>query len=717
MKSPASTYDVFTANLIGERRTFDIRSDAKIWNLLTDKVYSDKVKAAVRETFTNALDSHVEAGNPAPFKVTLPTELDPVFRVRDFGIGMDHETVFGLYSTLMNTSKDGSNEQTGFLGIGSKAPLAVSDSFNVTCYDGVEARAYVVSIGSDGIPGIDLVATRPSDEPQGVEVEVPVAPHQISEFASKATDVALGFHLANGLPEGVKFTPPQVVLSGGYLAKDPGTENYVAQRWNVLARTYLSGTAHVWVRQGPVIYPVTDRNVLPGDSPVLRYGKTDTILVVDVPIGTADVSPDRESLSFDTKTTASVAAALDSAFREVHDAARQQREDAANWREQVAVAVSQSGWYNAQGEENSPKSLYLAGGSDWAAPKFLSGSKFTKKVEEPRYAKVHPLAAKGRPTEDLTTAKPVRVPAFKHESLAGSVFYCLRPGTVRATTRIRRDIARRTEYSTTGKKFYVLDNPTPKQVERLLHLLGIEVYQIIEVADLYDEVPERAPRGSRQSGEAPVKRLTGVYNLNGTVEALEEFPEEDYLWVRSDSRAMSFRVPTYFEVNYARRVHVEQSTLHGHVSYLLRALSLPTTIVGFSPKAVEKHNPDPAKELHVALDAALAVQGPDLARMIAVDSLVSKLYVDSQYRLNHAAVFALLQALGEVEAGLTLEAVQAKVSSVVIKKCVSAPADDAQREVVERVTKAHPILFGRSVDWATLADYLGTTGVKVEVQS
>jgi hypothetical protein len=716
MKSPASTTDVFTANLIGERRTFDIRSDAKIWNLLTDKVYSDKVKAVIRETLTNALDAHVEAGNPAPFKVTLPTELDPVFRVRDFGTGMDHDTVFGLYSTLMNTSKDGSNEQTGFLGIGSKSPLAVSDSFHVTCFDGSEARAYVVSIGSDGIPGIDLVATRLSDEPRGVEVEVPVAPGQISEFSTKATEVALGFHLANGLPEGITFTPPQVLLSGTYLAKDPGTDNYVTQRWNVLSRTYLSGTSHVWVRQGPVIYPVTDRNVLPGDSPILRYGKTDTILVVDVPIGTADVSPDRESLSFDPRTAASVAAALDSSFREVHDTARQEREDAANWREQVTVAVNQSGWYNAQGEENSPKSLYLAGGSDWEPPRFLSGSKFTKKVDEPRYAKLHPLEAKGRPTEDLTTSKPVRVPAFKYDSIPGSVFYCLRPGTVRATTRIRRDIARRTEYSTTGKKFYVLDNPTPKQVERLIHLLGVEPYQLVEVADLYDEPPVRASRESRQSGERPAKRLTGVYSITSGIEAATEFPEGDYLWVRSDSRARGFRVPTYFDVTYAQRKYVEQGSVLSTTSLVLEALGLPTVLVGFSPKAVEQYNPDPAKELHVALDAAVAAQRHELGQALRSEELVRHLAATSGYRLTNDVVFTTLQALGEIEPGQTWDDVVSKASNA-IKKCVSPLDSEEVRETTRRLLAAHPLLFDRHLGWDTVASYLEGAGVKVEVQS
>ena len=75
---------------------FTVQAGAKMFQMLSSGLYSDKIRAAIRELSTNAFDSHVDNGCPTrPFDVQLPTKLDPQFRLRDYGTGLDDVQVRG----------------------------------------------------------------------------------------------------------------------------------------------------------------------------------------------------------------------------------------------------------------------------------------------------------------------------------------------------------------------------------------------------------------------------------------------------------------------------------------------------------------------------------------------------------------------------------------------------------------------------------------------
>ena len=126
--------------LTGEKAYFTIKPNGKAFRTLIDGLYSNKVQVVIRELCANAPDSHIDAGQVKPFKVSIPTALDAVFRVRDFGTGLTHEQVMKLYTTIFESTKEETNEQTGQLGLGSKSPFAYTDSFQVTVWDGAEKR-------------------------------------------------------------------------------------------------------------------------------------------------------------------------------------------------------------------------------------------------------------------------------------------------------------------------------------------------------------------------------------------------------------------------------------------------------------------------------------------------------------------------------------------------------------------------------------------------
>lgn len=193
--------------------------DAKIeMNAFTFKMlakqYSRPIEAIVQELCANAHDSHVRAGKEdVPFSVTLPSAIVPYFKVRDYGVSMSPETIETVYLTYMSSDKRKSNTEHGCFGLGSKTPLAYSgiDQFNITTYlDGV-ARFYTFGYGTSGCPELTLFHECESDEPQGVEISLPVQPQDFSAFEYAAKKKLRYYPV---LPIGIDITKPEMVLSG-----------------------------------------------------------------------------------------------------------------------------------------------------------------------------------------------------------------------------------------------------------------------------------------------------------------------------------------------------------------------------------------------------------------------------------------------------------------------------------------------------------------------
>ena len=124
--------------------TFKIATSAKAFKILSSNLYSNKIRAIIREISCNAADAHKMIGNEQPFQVSLPSRLNEQFVVRDFGPGLSHDDVMELYTTYFASTKSDSNDYTGALGLGSKSPFAYCDTFGVTSWHQGVARTYSV---------------------------------------------------------------------------------------------------------------------------------------------------------------------------------------------------------------------------------------------------------------------------------------------------------------------------------------------------------------------------------------------------------------------------------------------------------------------------------------------------------------------------------------------------------------------------------------------
>lgn len=266
-----------------------IKTSAKVFNFFADQTYANKPKAICRELVANAWDSHMMAGKgKIPVEVWLPNLVDPVFKVRDHGLGMSHEFMMTNFMQYADGStKDQSNVAIGGFGIGSKSPFAYVDQYTMrVVFDGL-LSLYSVFKDEDGIPSIALLQQKSTDEENGVEVSFPVEPADFNVFQQAAF-------------EALKYFDPLPTMYGA------GQKKFEAVDYAAKGKTWgmRKTSGPLQVIMGGVMYPV--------DPTALSYKFNDVTakrmltygLDIRVDIGTCSIALSREALSYDDVTVA-----------------------------------------------------------------------------------------------------------------------------------------------------------------------------------------------------------------------------------------------------------------------------------------------------------------------------------------------------------------------------------------------------------------------------
>ncbi len=167
-------------NGVLETTAFNIKTDdGKMFHILSN-LYSNPLGAVVRELSTNCCDGHKIAGNEKlPFDILLPGKFDSNYFItfRDYGLGMPEEIVKSIFTTFGQSTKNNSNLETGCLGLGSKSPLAISDSFTVTSVNDGIKTTYSVSKDEQRKPVLAKFGTMETEELNGLIVTVPLNKH------------------------------------------------------------------------------------------------------------------------------------------------------------------------------------------------------------------------------------------------------------------------------------------------------------------------------------------------------------------------------------------------------------------------------------------------------------------------------------------------------------------------------------------------------------
>lgn len=187
MKLNTENYEI-EAQLPDNRFEFKIKQNAKMFSILSDGLYSDKISTVIRELSCNAYDAHVFAGKKnIPFIVKLPNKLDYIFSIEDQGTGINPDKIADVYWTYGESSKTNSNEFIGALGLGAKSPFAYTkNSFIVKNRFNGKEYSYICFISETGEPQGTLINTEDAIKPDGITVELAVRPEDVDEFESKA---------------------------------------------------------------------------------------------------------------------------------------------------------------------------------------------------------------------------------------------------------------------------------------------------------------------------------------------------------------------------------------------------------------------------------------------------------------------------------------------------------------------------------------------------
>jgi hypothetical protein len=298
-------------------RAFTIKADAKMFSLLSDKIYADKPGAVVREIASNAKDAHTAAGKPnVPFDIHVPNIMYPHFTVRDYGNGLTHVQMFEIYTAYSESTKTESNKEIGAFGVGAKSPFAYTDSFTINSYTGGVKRTYTAFIGEAGIPVLALMNEIESDEPSGLEVTIPIKIDDYGTFTSKVFSVLQYF---DPLPN-IKGLAKEQIKFLDHPHKFEGTGWGIRRRSN-----HYNASNEPRIIQGGVFYPVNFSSVYGGNIPAAIYPLTSQPIDIFYDMvdssnerGALDVALSREALSYDEYTCDQIKKCVDVIHAEVY---------------------------------------------------------------------------------------------------------------------------------------------------------------------------------------------------------------------------------------------------------------------------------------------------------------------------------------------------------------------------------------------------------------
>ena len=277
-----------TGDLGGRKIDMGIDKSAiqHIMSVLTD-LYSDPAAAVVREYATNALDSHIEAGQTKPVRIEHPSNLNPYLTIQDFGLGLSVDEINMIYSQYGASTKRDSNDVAGMLGLGCKSGLTYAEQFIVIgIKDGIKTSV-VVSRRENGTGVMEVVDTCSTDDPNGVTIKIPVS--NVEQMRSRVDDF-------------VYYWKPGTVTVDGKQPKSIWSD-YKVRTINSWIKSYTQdGYGHNdYVVMGGVAYPIPARVLLP-DS---YYRSTTIVAFIDM--GSVDITPSREALMMTDKTKREIA--------------------------------------------------------------------------------------------------------------------------------------------------------------------------------------------------------------------------------------------------------------------------------------------------------------------------------------------------------------------------------------------------------------------------
>ena len=273
-----------------EKTKFGLNMDAKMYSILTDKLYTNKEGAIIRELAANAKDAHIENGNPeVPFHIHLPSWLSNTFYIRDYGTGIEPSQFKKIYTTIGGSTKDQDNKCVGAFGLGNKTPFTLVDSYTIENY--WYGTKYVYTAYKDkGFPTVSLIGETKTDEPNGLKVMFSGDNLFISKFTSEIKDQLRFFKVK---PKVTGGSEDNFEWKDDILNKDD---------WCVDKKAGRYAYNQIFVVMGEVSYGADvnalNREIIKLKESICGYNS----LFIKADIGDVDIPPSRENIELTKKS-------------------------------------------------------------------------------------------------------------------------------------------------------------------------------------------------------------------------------------------------------------------------------------------------------------------------------------------------------------------------------------------------------------------------------
>lgn len=270
-----------------------------ITTLLTSNLYSKPLESFFRETVANAYDSHVEAGTNEHILILIQdTNQYKTYRIsiRDYGTGVSPERFDKIYKNIGSSTKRQSNDFIGMFGIGRFSCLSCADVAHITSYYNGKKYSYVMYKNGGGI-NIDQLSVTEGDFKNGLEVSIEKYIYNNNDLVKAIRGLCLFDRLH------ISYNGNNSTIS----SKVADFNDRKITHFNTFSRCSLLQGSNFF-KVGNVIYDC-DKDWL----------NTHDSLIIDLPIGSVDITPNREALQFTDFTNNNIKARIAAVKQELQD--------------------------------------------------------------------------------------------------------------------------------------------------------------------------------------------------------------------------------------------------------------------------------------------------------------------------------------------------------------------------------------------------------------
>lgn len=249
-----------------------------ITTLLTSNLYSKPLESFLRETIANAYDSHIEAGTDEYILLLIQDSghCNFTISIRDYGVGVSPERFEKIYRNIGSSTKRESNDYIGMFGIGRFSCLSCADVAGINSYYNGTKYSYIMYKNGGGI-NIDKISETTGDFKNGLEVFINKHVYY-SEWISAINNLCL-FEKLHITYKGEDYNLKALIDK---------FNSRVITHYKTFSRCSILNNCCNYFKVGNILYNIESAISL----------STKDGLIIDLPIGSVDITPNREALQY-----------------------------------------------------------------------------------------------------------------------------------------------------------------------------------------------------------------------------------------------------------------------------------------------------------------------------------------------------------------------------------------------------------------------------------